>query len=341
MSLLNIFFIVSAIIIILFSFDIAKRQKFNALHFVVFFVIWFWLLVFTIFPHVLDVIWRVFWLQRWADLLVYSSLIFLVYFVLLLLNKIEWIKTEFTILVRELAIFNSCKKILNWKYAFIVPAYNEAKVIWKTISWLIDAWEKNIIVINDWSKDNTLEVLKPFEENIVILTHLKNRWQWAWIETWFEYIRRYWNVDFIVTYDSDWQHDLKDLKNFEKAILENPKAKIFLWSRFKWEAKNITLSRKIILKLWILFTFFISKIKLTDAHNWYRVIKKEALNDIKITLDGMWHASEIVDIIAEKNIPFVEVPVVIKYDEYSMAKWQKSSNALNIAFKMIWSKFFR
>ena len=154
-------------------------------------------------------------------------------------------------------------------------------------------------------------------------------------------MRRYWNVEFVVTYDSDWQHNLLDLKNFEQSIKSNPEAKIFLGSRFKWDDKNITLSKKIILKLWILFTFFISNIKLSDAHNWYRVIKKEALNDIKITLDWMWHASEIVDIIAEKKIPFVEVPVVIKYDEYSMAKWQKSSNAINIALKMIWSKFFR
>jgi hypothetical protein len=37
----------------------------------------------------------------------------------------------------------------------------------------------------------------------------------------------------------------------------------------------------------------------------------------------------------------MEVPVDIVYTDYSISKWQKSSNAINIALKMIWSKFFR
>ena len=102
----------------------------------------------------------------------------------------------------------------NIKISIITVCYNSANTIEDTFKSIEAQTYENIeyIVVDGVSKDNTLEILKPFEENIVILTHLKNRWQWAWIETWFEYIRRYWNVDFIVTYDSDWQHDLKDLK---------------------------------------------------------------------------------------------------------------------------------
>jgi hypothetical protein len=33
--------------------------------------------------------------------------------------------------------------------------------------------------------------------------------------------------------------------------------------------------------------------------------------------------------------------VNIKYTEYSLKKWQKSSNAINIAFRTVWNKFFR
>lgn len=54
----------------------------------------------------------------------------------------------------------------------------------------------------------------------------------------------------------------------------------------------------------------------------------------------MGHASEILDIIAEKKLRYREVPVTIRYDEYSLAKGQRSSNAINIALKMIWKKFF-
>lgn len=89
--------------------DIAKRERFNALHFLVFLGVGGWLLVFTLFPAVLNKIGLLFGLQRGADLLVYSSIIFLFYFVLLLLRKIEDTREEVTSLVREIAIQNAKK----------------------------------------------------------------------------------------------------------------------------------------------------------------------------------------------------------------------------------------
>lgn len=342
MNLLQVFFIVSWIVLFLISLDIAKKQKFNALHFLVFIWIWIFLPIFSFFPWILNKFWSFFWLQRWADLLVYSSIIFLLYFVILLLNKIELTKEDLTKLIREIALQNSKKQKINWEIAFVIASYNEEKIIKNTILNLLNSWEKNIIVVNDWSKDNSREILKEFEDEIVVLHHYKNRWQWRALETWFEYIRRYWKVNFVCTYDADGQHQLKDLEKFLTELKKDKDLEIVLWSRFIQKTQtNITLSRKIILKLWILFTYFISSLKLTDSHNWYRVFKKEVLDKLSISIDGMWHASEIVDIIAQKNIKFKEVPVDIIYSDYSMSKWQKSSNAINIALKTIWFKFFR
>lgn len=55
----------------------------------------------------------------------------------------------------------------------------------------------------------------------------------------------------------------------------------------------------------------------------------------------MWHASEIIDTVAAKKIKFAEVPVNIKYTQYSLSKGQSSSNALSIAGRFIWTKFFK
>ena len=60
------------------------------------------LLVFTFFPWVLNIIWEFFWLPRWSDLLVYASIIFLIYFVLLLLSKVEQNNEDITKLVKEI-----------------------------------------------------------------------------------------------------------------------------------------------------------------------------------------------------------------------------------------------
>jgi len=154
MTLLEFFFIISWIIILIIAFDVARKQKFNALHFVVFIWVWWGLLVFSLFPNILDILWNTFWVARWADVLVYWAIIFLLYFVLLLLTKYEDNKVSITELVREIAIENSFKKIIKWDEVFLIPCYNESGVIVNTINNLIDNWYENILVINDWSKDN-------------------------------------------------------------------------------------------------------------------------------------------------------------------------------------------
>ncbi|MCD5385243.1 DUF2304 domain-containing protein [Candidatus Gracilibacteria bacterium] len=77
MTLLQFFFIISGIIILILGIDISKKQKFNALHFLVFLSIGGGLLVFTIFPNILKNIGDIFGVARGADVLVYSSIIFL------------------------------------------------------------------------------------------------------------------------------------------------------------------------------------------------------------------------------------------------------------------------
>ncbi len=109
MNLLQIFFIISGIIIFLVALDIAKRERFNALHFLVFLGVWGGLLIFTVFPNILGRLGLLFGLQRGADVLVYASIIFLFYFVLLLLRKVENTREEITKLVREIALHNAQK----------------------------------------------------------------------------------------------------------------------------------------------------------------------------------------------------------------------------------------
>jgi len=341
MQLLDIFFVISWIIIFLLGLDIARRQKFNALHFLVFLAIGLGLMVFTFFPWALTTLWNIFGLQRGADLLVYVSIIFLIYFVLLLLRKLEDNKEDITKLVREIAIQNAGVKTFDSSEIFIIPAYNEGEVLAETIGEVLDAGFTNIIVVDDGSRDNSRKILADFAGKIIVLHHYKNRGQGAALETWFEYVRRFWGDEwYVVTYDSDGQHDIEDIAKFRAYASED--IDILLGSRFLSESKtNVNLKKKIVLKLGIILTFFLSHIRLSDTHNGYRYIKKTALRDMYITIDGMWHASEIIDIISQKKLRYREVPVHIKYTQYSIAKWQKISNGMNVISRFIWSKFFR
>lgn len=343
MTLLQIFFIISGVIILLLAIDVARRERFNALHFLVFILVGAGLLIFTFFPQVLNGIGKIFGVQRGADVLVYTSIVFLMYFVLLLLRKVEWSKDELTGLVREIAIRNGPCVPIQWHELILIRAYNEWSVIKETLQELLEYHHKHILVVDDGSDDNTVaKVLSLNSPCITLISHYKNRWWWAALETGFEYIRRYGEVDYVVTFDADGQHDVNDLKDIKKHIEEHKKVDVFLGSRFLWKRTvGIPLMRKIILKLWIIFTAFISQVKLSDAHNGLRVFRRPVLDNIHLTIDDMWYASELVDIIAEKKISYKEIPVNIIYTDYSLSKGQRNGNAINIALKVIWNKFFK
>ncbi|NDK08382.1 DUF2304 family protein [Candidatus Gracilibacteria bacterium] len=342
MTLLQIFFVISGIIIFILSIDIARKQKFNAIHFIIFLFVGVFLLIFSFFPGALNYVGRIFGLQRGADLLVYSSIIFLLYFVLLLLKKIEDNKDDLTKFIREMAIYNGPKEKVHGEVLFLVRVYNEDKVLKDTIDSIFEAGYNNILVVNDGSTDESKEILESYKDKIILLNHLKNRGGGAALETGFEYIRRYGKTDYVCTFDADGQHSIKDLEKFIKILDKNKDIDVVLGSRFITKTNtNIGIVRKIILKLGILFTFFVSNIKLTDSHNGYRVFRTKIIKDIRLSIDDMTYASEMMDIIASEDLKFMEVPVDIKYTEYSLGKGQKSSNAINIALKFIWNKFFR
>lgn len=241
-------FIISGLVIFLVAFDIAKRERFNAFHFLVFLAVGSGLLVFTLFPKSLEIIGQLSWLQRGADALVYASIIFLFYFVLLLLQKVEATREELTRLVRELAIQNAKNKIV-----FLIRAYNEATRIPSVIEGIFHAWFTEILVIDDGSTDNTALLLESliWNSKIHYLRHITNRGAWAALETGFSFIRanaEQYNWKYLVTFDADWQHDIRDMDRFITAFKKDESLDVVLGSRFIEKTNsNVPFLRKITL----------------------------------------------------------------------------------------------
>ncbi|MFZ9882554.1 MAG: hypothetical protein ACO3QC_14270 [Phycisphaerales bacterium] len=75
-----------------------------------------------------------------------------------------------------------------------------------------------------------------------------------------------------------------------------------------------------------------SGIALNDVHNGLRVLSRQAAERIEITADRMAHASEIIDLIAESGLVYRELPVRIRYTDYSRAKGQSWTGGFRIIF---------
>jgi len=346
MNLLEFFFIISGIMIFFLALDIARKEKFNALHFFVFLMIGWGLLVFTFFPWVLTWLGKIFGLQRGADVLVYGAIIFTIYMTLLLLSKVESNKNMITHLVRENALEKSSRISYSWDGVILVRVYNEAPVLAQTLWQILDSWHNNILIVDDGSTDESTQIIRSFSEknpHIVSVRHSINRWWGAALETGLEYVRRYLHVDNIVTFDADGQHDITDIEKFKKATSRYPELGIIFGSRFFHDSDRVDMPflRRVTLFLGKIFTTLISGSKLSDPHNGFRLIKKSLVDSMKLNSDSMAYASEMIEYISKNKTPYGEVPVTVTYTEYSLNKWQKSSNAIFIWLRVIWEKFFR
>lgn len=221
------------------------------------------------------------------------------------------------------------------KVFIVIPAFNEGSIIGDVIIEVKNAGYKNILVINDGSLDKTKCIAE--KSGAEVLNHIINLGQGAALRTGIEYLRENYDPDVIVTFDADGQHQAEDIEKIVRPVLEED-FDITLGSRFLEIKNEVPVFRKILLKAGILFTYFVSGIRLSDAHNGFRALGKKAIDSIQISQRGMTHASEIIEEIKTKNLKFKEIPVKILYTDYSKSKGQSSLNSFKIVSKILFRK---
>ncbi len=219
----------------------------------------------------------------------------------------------------------------------VVPAYNEQEVIDSVLRDLLGVVEsRRIIVVDDGSEDHTYRIARS--RNVTTLRHLINRGQGAALVTGIEYALGKTDAQVIVTFDGDGQHKACEIPEMIRPILEG-RADVVLGSRFLGkEPTGICRSRIFTLKMGVIFTRLVSDIKVSDCHNGFRALSREAARKIRISQDGMTHASELLDEITRNRLHFIEQPVQIRYTDYSQRKGQRSGQALNLGIKFLVSR---
>jgi glycosyltransferase involved in cell wall biosynthesis len=212
----------------------------------------------------------------------------------------------------------------------VIPAYNEAACIEEIVR-EVRAQYPNVVVVDDGSSDHTFEAARcvaPY-----ILRHAINRGQGAALQTGIEFALAR-GAEFVVTFDADGQHCTEDIQAMV-APISRGECQITLGSRFLGGTDNIPSERRRTLRAAVLFTRVVNRVNVTDAHNGLRAFSRRAARKINITLDRMAHASELIDQIRWSGLPFKEIPVRIRYTDYSLKKGQSSRNAIGIVVQYV------
>ena len=327
----------------LFALLVYKRRKIRLFPFLFFFCGAMAIGIFSLRVEWLNAIGITFGLNRGADLIVYVSIMVLFYLLLSQYNRNATYQLKQTDLIRTLSLEKAIGKIQKSEIVFVIPAYNESEHCIQVVNEVLDQGY-GVVFVDDGSSNGLFarlqEAFKEREE-FVLIKHIVNMGQGAALQTGFSYIQQQVSsAQFVVTFDSDGQHLLSDLPGFLQPFEQDEHLEVALGSRFMGKAVNIPAMKVFTLKIWILFTFIFSGMWLSDTHNGYRVMKRSVLPKLKLTFNGMEHASEILELIGQQGIKYVEVPNTILYTEYSMARGQKLSNSLKIVKNLLMNKLF-
>lgn len=222
------------------------------------------------------------------------------------------------------------------KTLIIVPAYNEASIIAETLSNLRRLLIQNqiladILVIDDGSQDGTGSVALKYAD--FLLTHAKNCGLGATLATGIEFAKRQ-NYDYCVTFDSDGQHEAKDIgKALEKL---QSGYDIVIGSRFIGTHSGMPKSRRAILFIGNLITFLFFGVWTSDSQSGFRGLSKRAIQSINLKSNRMEVSSEFFGEIHRLGLKFVEIPIHIRYTAYSLKKGQQNSHSANVLLKLLY-----
>lgn len=213
----------------------------------------------------------------------------------------------------------------------VVPLYNEATVIADVIKQTLATFP-NVLCVDDGSSDESASLAHAAGADVA--QHPINLGQGAALQTGFDWVLTYTDARYVVTFDADGQHRTSDaLRMVERAEAEN--LGFVLGSRFLSETHQAGWLKRVVLRTAARATKLRTGMTMTDAHNGLRVLRRDALEMIRLRQNRMAHASEIIHQLAATGLPWAEESVTIDYTDYSRSKGQSLLNGVNIVTEML------
>ncbi|GAA2516377.1 glycosyltransferase family 2 protein [Rarobacter incanus] len=212
----------------------------------------------------------------------------------------------------------------------VIPLYNEESVVGGVISQALAVFP-HAVAVDDGSSDGSARAAAQAGADIV--SHPINLGQGAALQTGIEYALRQ-GARWIVTFDADGQHRVADAAAMV-GLGQAAGVPVVLGSRFLDDRTKAGFVKRIVLRLAVWFTNATTGLRLTDAHNGLRALRRDAALHIDLQQARMAHASEIISQVAAAKLPYREFPVQVLYTDYSRSKGQSVLNAVNIIVELL------
>jgi glycosyltransferase involved in cell wall biosynthesis len=205
------------------------------------------------------------------------------------------------------------------KLSIVIPIYNERETLETLIAKVnVVDYDKEILLIDDFSSDGTREVLKKYEnkENFQVLYHDHNQGKGAALRTGFSNA----NGDIIIIQDADLEYNPADYGTLIEPILDG-RADVVYGSRFLGGPHRVLFFWHSIGNM-VLTTFsnMLTNINLTDMETGYKVFTKKVNDTLTFKCDRFGFEPEFTAKVAKNNFRIYEVPISYNGRDYSEGK---------------------
>ncbi len=200
------------------------------------------------------------------------------------------------------------------KIIIVLPAYNASKTLNRTLAEIPLEYQNHIILVDDASKDNTVEIARA--AGLIIFEHQTNRGYGGNQKTCYQEALKL-NADIVVMVHPDHQYDATMIPHLTRPLLNHEADAVFgsrmlgghpleggmpYWKYFA----NVILTA---------MANIIFRRYLTEIHSGFRAYTRKYLETVRLqeNSDDFIFDAEIIAQGMANNLTFQEVPIVTRY----------------------------
>lgn len=196
------------------------------------------------------------------------------------------------------------------KVSLIIPVYNEESHL-ETFLSKIDELElpieKELVIVNDCSKDRSREIIKAFnfKSKFIFVDKENNEGKGAALRSGFEKA----TGDIIGVQDADFEYDMYELPKLLEPLIQG-KVDVVYGSRFRKDGFQVHRTfHYLVNRVLTLFSNLCSGLYLTDMETCYKFFRAEIIKNIQLESNRFGFEPEVTAKIARLKVRVMELPI--------------------------------